>query len=606
MELPRTSSRRPPPPAGFPPLPRWLVPPAALLAIWGLAGLQSDAAAAAESRFLAVLVAAVLAALAALSTRELGWTALLATAAAWIAYHGPSRGAVVTLILAAGLAVAAEGAWRRRSRRLDPGLTVPAAIALQLLLRSDLLLPPLLDARTLVSVLALPAAAGWAVSRLAARFGAARALVAGATAVVLAPGWNVTSTLGLVALGLGTVLAEVERPRWLRWPAAGALLLPLAWKPSLGAVTALAGLALWLGGGRRTGDRRTGGHRRPAAVAVLLAAGAALLFALSPLGGRGSLTLWASGLTVLPALALAPAEGRWRAVHGLLLAFLAAQLGHRPEALAAGLALAALGTPIRGAANRLQVAWTGSLVAGTTLLAAYPWMRATPRLDLMALLGLGDPLFALALLAGSAAVLAPLLDVAARGPGLRLPPAAPQLLVALLLVLALVPTAGPSTVLVDSYGPAALDGERRQWRAELADRQPALRVSTLVLDSHLVHGVALAAGTPVADVRLLDALGGELATWELRAGSDTAEWAAARPDVAGLSGFVAPPAWISRLAPDGSFFARRFRSRLSVSPAVGSPAAGSPDRRAAAVTIDRAPGLPPEVRLVIYRLELRP
>ncbi len=619
MELPFSNPRRSLPPAGSPTLARWLVPPAALLALSGLAGLQSDAAAAAESRFLALLVAGVLAAVAALASaaprsawplRELAATALLATAAGWIAYHGPSRGAVVTLILSAGLALAVARAVRHPHRHgLGPEVTVPAAIAVQLLLRSDLLLPPLLEARTLVSVLALPAAAGAAVSLLGLRFGAARALVAGGTAAVLAPGFNVTSTLGLVALGLGTVLVDRQRPRWMRRLAATALVLGLAWNPPLGAVATVAGLTMWAGEG----------GRRSAVAAALLASLAAVLLVVSPDGGRPALALWVSGMTVLPALVLAPADGRWRVVHGLLLALLAAQLGDRPGALAAGLALAALGTPVRGAAAGLQHAWSGTLLAGTTLLATYPWMRAAPRADLMALLGvrpsgvrpsgLGDELFALALLAGSVALLAPLLDLAtARAPvgrdagtrrtdGLRLPPFAPQLLVALVAGLAVVRTAGPSTVLLDSYGAAALDGQRRQWRTELASRE----VSTVVLDTNLVHAVALAAGTPVATVKLHDPEGRQLAAWELAAGTDTAEWAAARPDIAGRPGFTAPPPWISRLAPDGTFFARRFRSRL----AVDTPAAGA-SPAAAAVTIDRAHGLPSEVRLVIYRLELRP
>lgn len=580
---------------------RWLIPPAAMMAFSGLAVLQRDPAAAAESRFLALLVAAVLASIAALARgtrgeRELAWTALLAAAAGWIAYHGPSRGAVVTLVLALGLSLAGGRAFRRRledGRRLDFGVTVPAAFGLQVLLRSDLLLPPLLEARTLVSLLALPAAAGGAVSLLAWRFGGPRALLAGAAAAVLAPGWNVTATLGLVALAAGAVLTDRRRSPAMRRLAAVTLVLPLVWNPPLGVLMALAGLAPAIRGWKTSA----------AAALLLLLGGAAVTFFGAAGGWSPALALWTSGMTILPALVLAPAQRRWRAVFGLILTFLLALLGQRPEALAAGLALAALGTPAAGPAARLQHAWCGVLLAGTALLAGYPWMRIAPRADLMDLLGIGDGLLALGWLVGAIAILAALFAIAQRRIADRSGASrlAPELTVLLLAGLALGRAAEPSTVLLDSYGAVGLDGQNKHWRGQF----PEQAVSELVLDTNLVHGVRLESGSPVAIVRLHGAEG-TLASWELRAGDDTAEWAAARADVAAQPGFTAPPPWLSRLAPDGSFFARRFRTRLTVgAPAGGPPAAGEATAGATDVTVHVAGELPPEVRLVIYRLELR-
>ncbi|MEE8278603.1 MAG: hypothetical protein V3R89_07780, partial [Thermoanaerobaculia bacterium] len=87
----------------------YLVPLAAGLAIASFAAGQSEAAAAAETAYLAVLVTAVLLPLAALAVRpdlELGLPAVLATAAAWVVPAGPTRGAAITLLLLFALGTA--------------------------------------------------------------------------------------------------------------------------------------------------------------------------------------------------------------------------------------------------------------------------------------------------------------------------------------------------------------------------------------------------------------------------------------------------------------------------------------------------------------------
>jgi len=132
-------------------------------------------------------------------------------------------------------------------------------------------------------------------------------------------------------------------------------------------------------------------------------------------------------------------------------------------------------------------------------------------------------------------------------------------------------------------------------RAVWLDRFAAREIAGGVVDCNLIHGADLAVGTPVATLRLRDAEGALLGTWELLAGLDTAEWAAARADVAGRPGFRAPDPWLSQIAPGGTFFAQRFRARFHL----GEPEA------VAQVVVRRDPELPADVELVIYRVELR-
>jgi len=561
---------------------RWAVPVAALLSIRGIAELQSDPAAVAESRFLALLTAGILAAIAAVASGRrggvavLGWTALLACATSWIAYQGPSRGAVVTLILIAGLAAAIGQAWLdgRDTDGLAPSFTVPAAIGCQLMMRSDLLLPPLLDLRTVVSLVVLPAVSGAALSVLGTRFGARPALLAGGAVVVLAPGWNVTTTAALLAAAAAALLAGDDLPRWARGLAVAVLVGLTWWNLPVGAMTVLAGLTLWARG------RLT---------LVPPAAGIVLALVSRP-GGSWSAAVdaWPSGLAILPAVVLVALDKDRRtlqlAAHGLVFTLLLARVGSGPEAWAAGLVPIALAIPRRGAGAAMQPLWTAVLVLGTGLLSSYPWMRADPRGDLLALLDLET--------AAGAGLLAALV-LAGRLLERRWPAAlgTPAVLVPLLVVWPLLRAASPTEVAVDAYGAVTLGFPAEPWERTLAGEP----LSAVVLDTNLVHGAGLAAGTPVAIVDLFDAGGTPARSWTLRAGTDTAEWAAARPDVAALPGFTAPAPWISRLAPDGTFFARRFRTRF----AVGDPL------EAGLVKIRRHPSLLPNVRLVIYRVELR-
>lgn len=570
-----------PPPTDRPELPRFVLVLAAYGAVAAFSRTVAEPVGAAESAFLGLLVGGVLAAIAALApwpAWELGWSALLAVAAIWIVGYGPHRGAVVTLVLAGGLATAAARAGREALR--SPGRSVALALGLQLLLRCDLLLPPYLDLRTLVSVLALPAVAGTALTVLARRFGAAAAWTAGAAAVVLAPGWNVTVTLALASLAAGAALADRALAKPLRAAAAAALAVPLAWDPALGALFVIGALTLAVEG-------RTSWLLTLAGVAVLV-------FVPPARFGRELLELWALGPVLVPAALVAPAAGRHLVLRGAFLSLVAAMLGGAAEVMAAGWALAALGA-VGGAeaVDAAQRSWGGALALTTVLLAAYPWAREDPLAASFELFGLGSRWVALAVAAGLVAALGWGLEAARRRrPSPAVVPsavAAPLVVMALAAALA---RALPVTALVPiAFDPVILKDGRALWHQGF----PARQVSGGIVDCQLIHGAELAVGTPIASVRLRDAGGELLGTWELLAGLDTAEWAAARPDVAGRPGFRAPDPWLAQIAPGGAFFAERFRSRFHLQ----EPAAATQ----VAVRLD--PELPADVELVVFRLELR-
>ncbi len=575
---------------------RYVVPLAAYVALRSYASTQSDPVGNAEAAFLALLIAGVVAAIAAIgvsgrggarSRPELAVTALLATATVWIAYQGPSRGAVVSLILMIGLVVSAaralldERGRLRAGRELALDVTVPLALGLQLLMRGDLLLVSLFEPRTLASLLALPVLAGGATSVLAASLGRSKALLAGGLAAVLAPGWTVTSTLTLVALAAGTVFADGSRPRVLRWVAVAVLALLPLWSLPEGLLFAVAAMSI------AAPSLATASLLLVAVVAVVLISGQVV----SPVV---AIRMWVGAVLLVPAAVMAAGPGeRWQLRLGAILTLAAAIVSRAPEAMAAGVAVAAFAAPVRGAVATLQRAWCVILVTGTTLLAAYPWVRDDPRGDLLDLLGFSNEVSALLTL---------LLLVAGLGFALdrfrdQIPPVLhrPALLACLLLGFAMakqVTSAAGTTILVNSYEPVALAAGSDGWQRDF----PAAAISGVALDSHLAGGVPIAAGTAVAVVELLADDGSVVAEWPLRTGYETGEWAASRSDVAGKAGFVAPAPWLSTVAPGGGFFAHRYRADFAV-----PPGAAEANR----VAVRRGDGLPLETRLSIYRLELR-
>jgi hypothetical protein len=139
-----------------------------------------------------------------------------------------------------------------------------------------------------------------------------------------------------------------------------------------------------------------------------------------------------------------------------------------------------------------------------------------------------------------------------------------------------------------AWPPLVQDATHPRWRAPLA----GAGVREVVLDSRLAHAAGLAPGTPVVRLRLREDSGRE-AEWIVRSGTETGEWAARRPGVAGHA--AAPAAWRVWVEPEG-FFGSSYRARFTLP----SPLA------ATSIELARPRDLPAEVELVVERLELRP
>jgi hypothetical protein len=119
-------------------------------------------------------------------------------------------------------------------------------------------------------------------------------------------------------------------------------------------------------------------------------------------------------------------------------------------------------------------------------------------------------------------------------------------------------------------------------------------VREVLVDAHLVHAANLPAATPVLALRL-ERVSGPVREDAFYAGLHLAEWAARRPDVAALPGFEAPAPFRAELAPDGSFFGQIYRARFFMKGA-------SPMTE---LVLERSPQLPPEVAVVLFRVEAR-
>jgi hypothetical protein len=555
---------------------RLLVPLAALAALAAFASLEVDPAGAAETGYLAVLATAVLLAAAFLApwpAAELGVGAALAVAAVWSLPQGAGRGAGLGLLLVALLAVAAAralapGATDRKD--LPPALTVPLALGGQVLFRGDLLFDPEPGVRTLVALLVLPLAGAAAVTILSERHGRALPLLAAGAAVAIAPGWNVASTLGLMTLAAGSVLARSDASRWIKAAAALPFLVSIAWEPGPGLAAAVCGLGAWR-------------PRVAAAVAVPLAAALHWI----PWGAEGATDgglrqlFWLPLL--LPGVVLPDRERAWTVLTAALIAATVPLIPDR-AVLAAPLGLAALSLRREDAVLAPQRVWSAAVLAGTALLASYPWMREVPLAEALSLLGLSPGPLLAALVAAAFLILA--------AAGSRSAPASrsplPEALTGAALFAALLAgLPSPGTPLLSPEMPVLIDAGRPVWEVDL----PRERVESVVVESSLGNGAGLAPGTPVALLRLRDSAGRTLER-TLRAGEDTGEWAAQRPDVA-RDGAPAPRPWVCWVA--GDFFAQRYRSRWEV----------PRPERFSRLRVERAPGLPAGLVLVVHQLEVR-
>jgi hypothetical protein len=306
----------------------------------------------------------------------------------------------------------------------------------------------------------------------------------------------------------------------------------------------------------------------------------------------GGIALQAVWLLLLVPAAILPGLEGIAAVAVALLMAATVPLVPGVATLAAPLALAALSLRRNAAFTVPQAVWTGSALGGTALLASYPWLREAPLSGFLALVGRapGPEL--------AAATVALFLALAAagtwmgRGWGEPLRSARLAGLAAAAVALALLvglPDFG--TALVAPAVPVVLDAGHLAWETTVRGRA----IGSVVVESSLSNGAGLAPGTPVAIVRLREA--NESGTesgpvWVLRSGEGTGEWAARRPDVA-RAGVKAPRPWISWVA--GDFLAQRYRSQWVL----------ERPERASSLRIERAPGLPPELAVDVYQLEIR-
>lgn len=575
---------------------RVLAPLAALAAMASFAAREADPAGAAESAYLAVLaVSALLPAgfLAPWPAWEVGIGSTLAAAVVWALPPGPGRGAAMMGLLIAVLAVAAgralfssavvlspsPGEGGRRGREHGEGsggrrarILIPLALGAQVLLRGDLLFapPPLL--RLTVALIVLPVAAGLALSVLARRHGMALVLIAGGTAAALGPGFNVAATLGLIALAAGSLLAWEDAGPVLKGAAWIVLLAPIAWAPAPGAAAAVCGLALWR-------------PRIALGLAVAVAAGVVWYFHESMPGGARQ----GGWLFLLVPAAILPGRERIAPLLAAVLLAGAVPAFSGTAPLAAPMALAALSLRRDAAFVIPQGLWTGALVAGTALLAGYPWLRAEPMPSYLVLFGLTSGPGLTVVVVCVTLALAGLGVWMGRAWGEPLRSSRLAGLAAACLVLGLLvglPEFG--TALLAPEVPVVLDAGHPAWEAQVSGNRS---IGSVIVESSLSNGASLAPGTPVAVVRLRSA-GRPEADWVLRAGEGTGEWAARRPDVA-RAGVKAPGPWVSWVA--GGFLGQRYRSRWTL----------ERPESASSVRIERAPGVPPDLAVAVYQLEIR-
>ena len=659
---------------------RWAVPPAALAAIASLAAGEVDAAAGAESAYLGRLAAGVLLAVAALAPApapapavELTWGAALVVTAVWALPAGPGRGAAAMAVLGAALGIAAvrrlsamaspraARGGAAPSRRTDgraadegqvlkdgraqetaggesaaagPAATAVVAIAVcfggQVLLRGELLFGLGRTMRPWVALIALPFVAGIALTMLWRRRGLVPAIAAAGAAMILAPGWTVTTVLAMTALAGGSCLDLRWRHRpgrkpqtdrdtggaipqgfagnadtasnagvasihgirrlvstgqrgWRALACLAAMAAPVAWEPRAGWAAALAGLTMW----------------RPWA-GLGLAIPAAIVVRTLPLpgalAGHASLQEAAASvswlLLAVPAALLAIGWPGRRVVLGaaVLLALATPWLPDRSQ-LAGPLALAALALPESGVAAGVGALWSAALVAGAGLLASYPWLRHDPAGDALALLGAAPgprlaAAVALATLAVGSVTLLPFFR-GRRGTASGAWAAAGIAGAALLLAVAGRQAARPATPLLTAGATVVLDSAHPRWVADIVGARP---VRAVLLESSLDNAAGLANGTPVAEVRLVTT--GGSAGLAVVAGRDTGEWAARRADVAARARLAGPAGWMSWVA--GTYFGQSYRTRLPLA------RPGS----FVQVQVALAPGLPPGLGLALRQVEL--
>ena len=564
-----------------PPLANFAVALAAGIAMFTYAGGLANPAAGAETHYLAVWATAVLLALAGLAVQpalDLAGAAVLTTLVVWVVPYGPTRGAAIGLLLTMAFAAIEFRYLEKTGSKLTWTWAVATAMGLQFLCRADRFLTLAVEPSVLVAVVALPVAAAVLFIVLQQREGILPSLLALTTAALLVPGWSVTVILSLSAVGGGVLWRNRLAARWLMVSLAVAVVFAgYWWQPSLAWLLLLVILAKALPGNWITG------------ITAVLATGVLVVFLPSVRDWSEVARLMALGPILLPALLLPTDSRRANSIQALVLAVLALRTVAGPAALAAPLALGALSLRSRAVAAHLQLLWSGVLLAGVALLGAYPWLRTQALEDALAIFGLHVSWPSAIAVAAMLWVLTFLCAALAdRSNRLESKPAVIGGLVLLLLAwIALPPRA--TRPLADSIH--VLSASQGALAVEL---DGPIQTSSVVIDSYLENSVSLPTGTPVGRLTLVGA-DGEHRSRLLRAGLETGEWAARRPDVADHPGFRAPPHWLAWVTADGDLFAQRYRFewRLDRSPDIVQ------------FKIERLDDLPAEVSLAIFHLELR-
>jgi hypothetical protein len=227
------------------------------------------------------------------------------------------------------------------------------------------------------------------------------------------------------------------------------------------------------------------------------------------------------------------------------------------------------------------------LLGAAVVSASYPWLRSeSPVEKLLAQPGSWTVAVAVALPFLFFGIGWAFERISVRRPEPRLGPGAAVLALG---VAALVPVLlAPGTPLIPG-GTVVLDAAHPVWETTL----PPQRVRAVAVESSLSNAAPLATGTPVATVRFQGANGGAPA-WPLKAGEETGEWAALRPDVLPTARLRSPSPWISWVA--GDFLGQRYRGVWKL----------EEPQRAARLRIERVAGLPADVVIALHGVEVRP
>jgi hypothetical protein len=567
-----------------------LLPPLAFAVAGAALAAYQPADAAVETSYLTLVGACALAGaalLAGMRAREQAAAAVLAMLALWSLSAGPARGIALGIVLVAALLLAA---WRRlRVGTIDATAAVGGALGLHALLRASELLPAALATSgpaALARLLVPPLLAGLALAFLARRRPLGGVLAAGAAVALAAQGFTVTGALPLLAI------AAVDAATAWRARDGGTLDFPsLVRNVDLVAAVGFGLAALLL-----TAMRPASGALALAAASLGLlprlwawpVAVAPLVYALATHFDAQQLLAVTTLVMLLPFAFLPRATPIPRLVGAVLVGAAGALLLPTPAGLAGAAAALVLSLDEASVRASLQRGWLGILFALAALAASYPWLRPAPLHAALTLLG-APAADAAGGIGRIALLIAAVLLGAAMLSWLAAWRAAPRGAAALfafgvaIAVLAALPRPARN-VAPDAI---ALRGDVPEWSTALRESS----VSRVRVVSSLADSAVLPAGTAVATLAL-ERDGRPLAAWTLRAGKDTAEWAADRPDLRHVA--AAGPIWWSWLPPPGTFFAHAYASTWKLSRPVP----------ATVVRVVRDPALPPAVTVSLLRVEV--